>query len=132
MRLHLSIGVNALLALAACRTSAPVDRPAPPALVNATYAVADIVLPVTEFIAELDLPPGGFTPPESVPVAPIAHPMEPRVLEDLITLSIAPGTWTEGDGGVIRVTDRGTLVVRHTPDVQREVVQLLAGLRAQE
>lgn len=49
-------------------------------------------------------------------------------LIDLIKQTIEPGNWDEGSGNAIRGFENA-LVVRHTSDAQREVRELLAGLR---
>ena len=58
---------------------------------------------------------------------------DPRSLQDLITVTIAPHTWLMPGGGggtgSIHVFD-GLLVINHTPEVHKQIADLLMMIRA--
>ena len=99
--------------------------------VNATYSVADLVTPIQDFIApDINVQPSDdvIPPDEDLPERE-ANVIEAQQLEELITLAVAPESWDEDPNNSVRVTERGQMVVRQTPEVQRQIVQLLDDLR---
>lgn len=99
--------------------------------VNATYSVADLVTPIQDFVApDINVEPSsGLDPVDEDLPERAANVIESGQLEELIQAAVAPNSWDEDPNNSIRVTERGTLVVRQTPEVQREIVQLLDDLR---
>ena len=99
--------------------------------VNATYSVADLVTPIQDFVApDINVEPSsGLDPVDEELPERAANVIESGQLEELIQAAVAPNSWDEDPNNSIRVTERGTLVVRQTPEVQREIVQLLDDLR---
>lgn len=99
--------------------------------VNATYSVADLVTPIQDFIApDINVEPSsGITPPEEDLPEREANVVAAGQLEELIQQAVAPLSWDEDPNNSVRVTERGQMVVRQTPEVQRQIVQLLDDLR---
>lgn len=99
--------------------------------VNATYSVADLVTPIQDFVApDINVEPSsGLDPADEDLPERAANVIEAGQLEELIQAAVAPNSWDEDPNNSIRVTERGTLVVRQTPGVQRQIVQLLDDLR---
>jgi hypothetical protein len=126
--------------------------PAKPKMVQKTYPVADLVIPLvndkdtTDFnLVKLTGKPvdtkatygiwsaGGqsieFTEPVPVPAEP-KRTLEDRLMK-LITSTIAPQSWSENGGpGAIDYFPLGMgLVINQTADVHQQIEQLLTGLR---
>lgn len=99
--------------------------------VNATYSVADLVTPIQDFVApDINVEPSsGLEPPDEDLPEREANVVEAGQLEELIQAAVAPESWDEDPNNSIRVTERGQMVVRQTPEVQRQIVALLDDLR---
>jgi hypothetical protein len=106
-----------LLAHAAFGAGPPCPEPR-----TVVYAVADLVVPPD-------------TRPLTISIGPEAKATRPRKqlpttqgqLIRRITTAVAPGTW--GEGGIEYRAKDMTLVVTHAPAVQKQVADLLSGLR---
>ncbi|MEM6567675.1 MAG: hypothetical protein AAF957_04660, partial [Planctomycetota bacterium] len=99
--------------------------------VYATYSVADLVTPIPDFAApDINVEPSGGLPlpDEDLPERE-ANIIETGALEELIQNNIAPESWQNDPANSIRVTETGTLVVSQTPEIQRQIVDLLEDLR---
>jgi type II secretory pathway component GspD/PulD (secretin) len=114
----------ALALVAAARAAAPQERPDPDRMVTRTYAVADLVIPVTNY-ATLKI--------AGKPAAEVRK--EGTTLEEklirLIQTSIRPTTWSDADGqGTIQYFPLGmSLVVTQSARIQEEIAELLESLR---
>ncbi len=98
-------------------------------LVTRQYEVRDIVRPVQDFVLpELNLVPSGGidTEPEELP-EPEANILTEDELLETIQEVIEPDSW-DGEQKTVTV-EHGTLIVRHTREVQEQVAQLLEDLR---
>jgi general secretion pathway protein D len=145
----LSTSLLLATALAPLRAEPPANPPTkkthkkrtPPALVTASYHVADLVVPLDDpgdRGAVSLTPPEKSATPQPLPAAAAAtcsRPRPARTLEDqlmkLITSTVAPQSWdSTGGRGTIDYYPLGmALVVSQTPDVQEQVAELLAALR---
>lgn len=113
------------------------DQPAQARLVQKTYAVADIIVPLlnSEDLAPMLLEKVSPTAPARKKAAPADSPektIEGRLIE-LILKTVAPHTWSiVGGPGTIDYYPLGmSLVVTQTADVQERVAELLESLRRQ-
>ena len=99
--------------------------------VSATYSVADLVTPIPDYPA----PDINIAPSDGLPIPDEDLPeRESNVigtgeLEELIMNNIAPNSWGDDPANSIRVTEKGTLVVSQTPEVQGKIKDLLDDLR---
>src|SRR5262249_33242353 len=103
------------------------EAPAAPAakLVQRTYQVADLVVPIANYTGT-DCPAAKGPDGKAAP----AQTTEDTLIR-LITSTVAPATWSEAGGpGTLQYFPRGmALVVCQTADVQEEVADLLSALR---
>jgi hypothetical protein len=123
--------------LAAGPTPARAEPPSSPKMVARTYAVADLIVPVSSVEpCVLKVSPA---PAEAGPVAPACPEkpaaVKPPTMEDklikVITDTIAPGSWsTTGGAGTIDYYPLGmALVILQAPAVHEQVADLLESLR---
>lgn len=92
------------------------------------YSVADLVVPL-QHQTQTDIRNG--KPSGAAGTVPDATAIESKALVELITATIAPGTWSElGGQGVIRFMDSTlSIVVRQRNDVHDSISDLLSQLR---
>ena len=93
------------------------------------YEVRDIVRPIKDFpLQEFNLnPSGGIDAEEEELPEPEATILGDDDLIEMITTSIDPDSW-DGETHSANI-ENGTLIIRHRPEVQAEVAQMLEDLR---
>ena len=99
-------------------------------VVMRTYDVRALTVAVADFVAP-DLSGRGLVEPDEREFGRVERYVSRFDEDTILTLiedTVAPGTW--GSGGTSVTFLSGTLVVRHTPQVQLEVARLLAQLGA--
>ncbi len=99
--------------------------------VRATYSVHDLIHAIPDYPAqEINVAPsGGITPADEDIEEREANVVTTGQLEGLIRNNIAPASWDADPGNSIRITETGTLIVTQTPEVQRQIADLLQDLR---
>jgi Flp pilus assembly secretin CpaC/tetratricopeptide (TPR) repeat protein len=99
--------------------------------VRATYSVHDLIHPIPDYPGrDINVAPsGGLQPPDEDLPEREANVVTTGQLEELIRNNIATASWDADPGNSIRITETGTLVVNQTPEVQRQIQDLLADLR---
>jgi len=99
--------------------------------VSATYSVADLVTPIPDYPGpDINISPSDGLPiPEEDLPEREANVIGTGELEELIQNNIAPNSWGDDPANSIRVTEKGTLVVSQTPEVQGKIKDLLDDLR---
>lgn len=99
--------------------------------VRATYSVHDLIHPIPDYPGrDINVSPsGGLQDPDEELPEREANVVTTGQLEELIRNNIAPATWEADPANTIRITETGTLVVNQTPEVQRQIQDLLADLR---
>lgn len=105
-------------------------------LVLIPHDVRDLIALLNDFtppkIDQVRLPDGEYSDEEPVfgGVGEEPRPViNPDSLEPLIQQNVAPGTWDGSIEGVSFRIANGFIYVRHTPKVQNELINFLAGLR---
>ncbi|MEZ6017959.1 MAG: hypothetical protein R3F49_22835, partial [Planctomycetota bacterium] len=99
--------------------------------VRATYSVHDLIHPIPDYPGrDINVAPsGGLAPSDEDVTEREANVVTTTQLEDLIRNNISAASWEADPANSIRITDTGTLVVVQTPEVQRQIADLLDDLR---
>lgn len=118
-----------LLGIGILLTGALAAQAADPQLVQRTYPVADLIIPVDNYVVPPQMSLGG-TPSEQGPQRQAQTPLEDRLMK-LICNAIAPQTWSAvGGRGTVDYFPLGmALVVNQTADVHEQIAELLNSLR---
>jgi len=99
--------------------------------VRLTYSVQDLIYPIKDYPGrEINVQPsGGIAESDEDIVEREANVVTTGQLEELIRNNISAESWNTDPANSIRITETGTLVVVQTPEVQRQIQDLLADLR---
>lgn len=95
------------------------------------YSVHDLITPIPDYPGrDINVAPsGGIVPPDDELPERDANVIETGLLEDLIRNNISPESWDADVANSIRITETGTMVVNQTPEVQKQIAELLEDLR---
>ncbi|MEO0660129.1 MAG: hypothetical protein AAFZ87_01200, partial [Planctomycetota bacterium] len=99
--------------------------------VRVTYSVSELTTPIRDFVApEINLIPSrGLDPIEEELPERESSVVGSSELESLIPAAVAPESWANDVANSISVTETGQMVVSQTPEVQRQIRELLSDLR---
>ncbi len=96
-----------------------------------TYGIQDLIHPIPDF-AGTDInvsPSDGIIPPDEDITEREYNVVDTALLEDLIRNNIAAESWEADLANQIRINDNGIMVVNQTPEVHKQINDLLEDLR---